>query len=80
MPSTPWTLCDLKPGESGRVVSVVGEDTVAARLLEMGLLPGEDVEHIGTAPMGDPIEFSVYGYRISLRRDEAQRVQIEKSP
>jgi len=46
----------------------------------MGLLPGEEIEHIGTAPMGDPIEFSVYGYRISLRRDEAARVQIEKQP
>jgi ferrous iron transport protein A len=80
MPPTPWTLCDLKPGECGRVVSVMGQDTVAARLLEMGLLPGEEVEHIGTAPMGDPMEFAVYGYRISLRRDEAQRVQIERSP
>jgi ferrous iron transport protein A len=78
MSSSLWTLCDLKPGERGRVVSVKGTDSLAARLLEMGLLPGEEIEHIGTAPMGDPIEFSVYGYRISLRRDEAGRVQIEK--
>jgi ferrous iron transport protein A len=80
MPSSPWTLCDLKPGERGRVVSVLGTDSVAARLLEMGILPGEEIEHIGTAPMGDPIEFSVYGYRISLRREEASRVQIEMQP
>ncbi len=80
MSSSPWTLCDLKPGECGRIVSVQGTDSLAARLLEMGLLPGEEIEHIGTAPMGDPIEFSVYGYRISLRRDEAARVQIEKQP
>jgi Fe2+ transport system protein FeoA len=80
MSFSPRTLCDLKPGECGRIVLVQGTDSLAARLLEMGLLPGEEIEHIGTAPMGDPIEFSVYGYRISLRRDEAARVQIEKQP
>jgi Fe2+ transport system protein FeoA len=80
MHSSPLTLCDLRPGERGVIVAVEGSDTVAARLLEMGLLPGEVVQHIGTAPLGDPIEFSVYGYRISLRRGEAARVQIEKQP
>lgn len=80
MSSSVWTLCDLKPGERGRVLAIQGTDSVAARLLEMGLLPGEEVEHIGAAPMGDPIEYSVYGYRISLRRVEAGRVQIEKQP
>jgi ferrous iron transport protein A len=80
MPSSHWTLCDLRPGERGRVVSVEGSDSIAARLLEMGLLPGEEVQLIGTAPMGDPLEFAVYGYRISLRRVEAGRVRIEKQP
>jgi Fe2+ transport system protein FeoA len=61
-------------------VALAGTDAIAARLMEMGLLPGEEVQHIGTAPMGDPIEFSVYGYRISLRREEALRVQIENPP
>lgn len=80
MHCSPLTLCDLKPGERGIIVAVEGADTVTARLLEMGLLPGESVLQIGTAPMGDPIEFSVYGYRISLRRGEAARVCIEKQP
>ncbi|MFO0014201.1 MAG: ferrous iron transport protein A [Planctomycetota bacterium] len=80
MPPSQRTLCDLKPGERGRVVALAGTDAIAARLMEMGLLPGEEVQHIGTAPMGDPIEFSVYGYRISLRREEALRVQIENPP
>lgn len=57
-----------------------GSDSVAARLLEMGILPGEEIEMIGAAPMGDPIEYSVYGYRISLRRAEAARVRIERQP
>lgn len=80
MHCSPVTLCDLKPGQRGVIVAVEGSDPVAARLLEMGLLPGECVQQIGTAPMGDPIEFSVYGYRISLRRGEAARVRIEKQP
>lgn len=80
MPRDAWTLCDLRIGERGQVVSVEGSDSVAARLLEMGILPGEEIEMIGAAPMGDPIEYSVYGYRISLRRAEAARVRIERQP
>jgi Fe2+ transport system protein FeoA len=80
MPLPPLTLCDLKSGERGRILEVLGTDAIAARLLEMGMLPGETVEQIGRAPMGDPIEFSVYGYRISLRSEEAVRVQIDRQP
>lgn len=80
MPRDGWTLCDLHIGERGQVVSVEGTDSVAARLLEMGVLPGEQMEMIGAAPMGDPIEYSVYGYRISLRRAEAARVRIKRQP
>jgi ferrous iron transport protein A len=78
MPTDSRTLCGLQPGERGLVLSVEGADTVAARLLEMGILPGEEIEMIGAAPMGDPIEYCVYGYRVSLRRSEAARVRIEK--
>ncbi|MCU0708072.1 MAG: ferrous iron transport protein A [Pirellula sp.] len=80
MPTDSSTLCGLQSGERGQILSVEGSDAVAARLLEMGILPGEEIEMIGAAPMGDPIEFSVYGYRISLRRSEAARVRIEKQP
>ncbi len=80
MPTDSSTLCGLLSGERGQILSVEGSDAVAARLLEMGILPGEEIEMIGAAPMGDPIEFSVYGYRISLRRSEAARVRIEKQP
>jgi len=47
-------------------------------LLEMGLLPGETIEMIGKAPMGDPIEYMVFHYRISLRKHEAKRVLVER--
>ncbi len=70
------TLADLKEGQSATVLDVVGDDAVAQRLMEMGLTDGESVRMIGLAPMGDPIEFSVRGYRLTLRRTEAARVLI----
>jgi ferrous iron transport protein A len=58
----------------------MGDDDLAMRLMEMGLLEGEPVTLIGYAPLGDPIEFEVRGYRISLRAAEAQRIRLETSP
>jgi ferrous iron transport protein A len=71
------TLDSLKEGEKAIIVDINGDDAVAVRLMEMGLTEGEGVEVIGFAPMGDPIEFLIRGYRVSLRSSEAQRVQIE---
>ena len=70
------TLADLLEGQSATIADVVGDDAMAQRLMEMGLTEGEPVRLIGFAPMGDPIEFSVRGYRLTLRRTEAQRVSI----
>ena len=70
------TLDALKPGERGCVADVAGDDAVAVRLMEMGVVEGEEIEHLGTAPLGDPVEFLVRGYRLSLRLNEARRVQI----
>ena len=71
------TLAALRPGQAARIVSVEGDDTIALRLLEMGLTEGEEVALLGFAPLGDPIEFSVRGYRVSLRAAEAERVLVE---
>ncbi len=71
---------DLKPGERGRILDVSGEDAITVRLMEMGLTDGEEIELIGRAPLGDPIEFAVRGYRLSLRSEEAQRISIERLP
>jgi|694.fasta_scaffold13372_10 ferrous iron transport protein A len=79
MPPSRMTLNELQIGEKGVIVDVAGSDNVAARLLEMGLLPGETIEVIGRAPMGDPTEYSVVGYRISLRKVESARVQVDKA-
>lgn len=70
-------LADLRVGERARILRVLGNDEIALRLLEMGLTPGADVELLGTAPLGDPLEFEVRGYHLSIRKSEAHRVEIE---
>ena len=72
------TLNDLRDvGQSGRITDVTGDDAIAVRLMEMGLTDGEQIQLIGFAPLGDPVEFLVRGYRLSLRKTEAARVAIE---
>lgn len=71
------SLADLNVGQSARVRLVHGVDDVSVRLLEMGLTPGATVLLLGKAPLGDPLEFEVRGYRLSIRRGEAARVEIE---
>lgn len=70
------TLDALLTGESARVVDVEGNDAIAVRLMEMGLIEGEEIQLLGAAPFGDPLEFLIRGYRLSLRKDEARRVAI----
>ncbi len=72
------TLDQLRTGERATIVDVEGQDGVAIRLLEMGLTEGEVIEVVGFAPLGDPIEFQVRGYRISLRANEARRLQVKR--
>lgn len=70
-------LSELTIGRSARVVNVTGTDGVCVRLLEMGLIPGVEVWLLGAAPLGDPLEFELRGYRLSLRRSEAARVEVQ---
>ena len=70
-------VCDLLPGEAGAVLSVNGPAHVRHRLLEMGLTRGTLVRLVRVAPLGDPLELAVRGYRLSLRRSEAGAVAIE---
>ena len=70
-------LADLDVGSRARVLTVDGSDQISLRLLEMGLTPGVDVMVIGTAPLGDPIDLELRGYRLSVRRSEAQRIEVE---
>jgi ferrous iron transport protein A len=70
------SLDQLAVGQRCRVEEVVGTDSLVQRLMEMGLLEGEEVEVIGFAPLGDPLEIRLRDYRLSLRRNEAARVRV----
>ena len=70
-------LADQAIGRCCRVVAVEGDDAVSCRLMEMGLTPGVELAVIGAAPLGDPIELELRGYRLSVRRTEASRVAVE---
>ena len=71
------TLADLSVGDCAQVANITGEDGIAIRLMEMGLTPGTEFSLIGKAPLGDPLELEVRGYRLSVRKSEAARVQLE---
>lgn len=70
------SLDQLSPGHATAIADVVGGDAVSLRLLEMGLTPGAEIRMIGRAPLGDPLEVEVRGYRLSLRHSEAARIAI----
>jgi ferrous iron transport protein A len=72
------TLDTLNVGQRARIVDVLGDDGISVRLMEMGMTEGEVIELIGFAPLGDPIEFLIRGYRVSLRSGEARRVEVEQ--
>lgn len=71
------TLAQLSVGNSAKVSRIEGVDELACRLMEMGLTPGVELRLVGVAPLGDPLELELRGYRLSVRKTEAQRVAIE---
>lgn len=71
------TLNEIKAGESARVVRLGGDGAVRRRIMDMGLTKGVEVRVRKVAPLGDPIELTVRGYELSIRRDEAARVEVE---
>lgn len=71
------TLKELRPGQKGRVTHVRGRGAVYKRLLDMGVTPGSLVEMRRVAPLGDPLEIKVRGYHLSLRKKEAEKIEIE---
>ena len=71
------SLDQLRVGKRARIDAVQGDDALVQRLLEMGLLEGEELEVLGFAPLGGPVEIRLRDYRLSLRRSEAARVLCE---
>lgn len=72
------SLDSLPIGSSARVAAITGTDATSLRLLEMGLTPGVNVQVVGTAPLGCPVELEVRGYHLSIRRSEAARIAVTR--
>ena len=70
------SLKNLSPGQCGTVERVNGQGQIFKRLLDMGLTPGSHIELRRVAPLGDPIEIKVKGYHLSLRKEEADQIDV----
>ncbi|MBQ5444234.1 MAG: 50S ribosome-binding GTPase, partial [Erysipelotrichaceae bacterium] len=72
------TLKDLKINEHARILSVGGEGALRQHFLDMGVIPGAELTLVKFAPLGDPMELQIHGYELSLRLEDAEKIQIEK--
>jgi DtxR family Mn-dependent transcriptional regulator len=70
-------LHELSVGQRGVVVRVGGKGPARRRMMDMGLVPGTEVKAVRVAPLGDPVEFEIKGYNLSLRKSEARDVTVE---
>lgn len=71
------TLRDVKVGETAKIKRLYGEGAVKRRIMDMGLTKGVEVSVRKVAPLGDPIELTVRGYELSLRKADAEMIEIE---
>lgn len=74
------TLKDLEIGKSAVIRSVGGKGALRQHFLDMGMIPGAEVTVVKFAPMGDPMELQVHGYELTLRLEEAEKIEIEQIP
>ncbi len=72
------TLDKLKRGEWGEVLQVKGEGMTRLRMLEMGIVPGTEIQLRKAAPLGDPIEIGLRGYVLTIRRNDARLIDIRR--
>ncbi len=73
------TLKESKVGDIVRVVKLHGEGAVKRRIMDMGLTKGVDVQIRKVAPLGDPIEVTVRGYELSIRKADAEMIEVENA-
>ena len=71
-------LSELQPGDQAVIRQLPEAQVLANRLREMGMLPGTEITFVRRAPLGDPLEIRLRGYSLSLRRDDASAVVVEK--
>ena len=72
------TLKEVKPGETVRVIKLNGDGVVKRRIMDMGITKGVEIYVRKVAPLGDPVEISVRGYELSLRKADADMVAVEE--
>ncbi len=68
------SLSDLEPGQKARVAKISGSGSIKRRILDMGLVPGSEIEMERYAPLGDPVEVKLKGCHLSLRKEEAEKI------
>ncbi len=71
------TLKDGKVGETLKVVKLTGDGAIKRRIMDMGITKGVDINIRKVAPLGDPIELTVRGYELSLRKADAEMIEVE---
>ncbi|MBE6824174.1 MAG: ferrous iron transport protein A [Ruminococcaceae bacterium] len=71
------TLKDVKIGEKAHVVKLYGQGAVKRRIMDMGITKGVEISVCKVAPLGDPIEITVRGYQLSLRKADAEMIEVE---
>lgn len=72
------TLKDIAVGSGGKVQRLMGEGAIKRRIMDMGITKGVDIMVRKVAPLGDPIEITVRGYELSLRKSEAEWIVMEE--
>lgn len=73
------TLRDLKVGQTGKIRKIRTTGPLKQRFMDMGITSGVPVTVIKIAPLGDPIEIEIRGYNLSIRKDDAQKIEIEEA-
>ena len=71
------TLDQLAKGQVAKVKKVLGNGALRRRLMDMGFTEGEQIEMVRTSPFGDPVEYKIRGYALTLRKSEGQSIEIE---
>ena len=71
------TLRDLSPGQQGTVTAVSATGAMKRRIMDMGITKGVEIHVRKVAPLGDPVEVTVRGYELPLRKEDAQMVEVE---
>ncbi len=69
-------LCDLKPGETGIIESIQGNEKLTKRLFALGCIEGTEIKFKGTAPLGDPIVINFRGFDLAIRKKDAKNILL----